>query len=71
MGNAYSSLKSIQRPIDLYIILFGKLSPFFKTKFFVFLSMFTEYVYGDVLDKYVQKYEEYFLKKKIKIKKNV
>ena len=53
--NAYSSLKSVERPINLYIILFDNHSPFQKS------------VFGhskDVLDKYVQKYEKYFLQKK-------
>ena len=40
--NAYSSLKSVERPINLCIILFDNHSPFQKSFFFVILSIFSE-----------------------------
>ena len=59
--NAYSSLKSVERPINLYIILFDNHSPFQKSVFGHY-----KYILGDVLDKYVQEYEKkYFLPKKL------
>ena len=56
--NAYSSFKSVKRPINLYIIVFGNHSPFQKS---VFGHSKYMYILGDELDKYVKKYEKYFL----------
>ena len=58
--NAYSSLKSVERPFDLYIILFDMFSPFQKP-----VLCHSKYIFGDVLDKYVQIYEQIFSAKKI------
>ena len=51
--NAYRSLKSVERPINLCIILFDNHSPFQISVF-----RHSKYILGDVLDKYVQKYAE-------------
>ena len=53
--NTYSSFKSIGRPVDLYIILFDKHSPFQKS---VVQFCRCKYIIGDVLDKYVQRYQK-------------
>ena len=50
--NAYSSLKSVGRPIHSHIILFDKHSSFQKSVF-----CYSKYILEDVLDKYVQKVE--------------
>ena len=55
VGNAYSSLKSMERPINLYIKLFDNHSPFQKSSFFF---CYSKYILGEVLDKYVQKFEK-------------
>ena len=57
-GNAYSSLKSVERPI-LYIILFDNHFPFQKSAF-----SHSKYIFGDLLDTFVQKYEIIFFAKK-------
>ena len=54
--NAYSSLKSVERPINLCTILFDNHSPF-KNHFFCY----SKYILGDVLDKYVQRFEEKYI----------
>ena len=51
--NAYSSLKRVERPINLYIILCDNHSHFQKSVF-----GHSKYILGDVLDKYIQKYEK-------------
>ena len=43
----------MERPINLYIILFDNHSPFQKSVF-----CHSKYIFGDVLDNYVQKYEK-------------
>ena len=52
--NAYSSIKSVERPINLYIILFDNQSPFQKSVF-VILSIF--------LQTYQTNMKKYFCKK--------
>ena len=47
--NAYSSLKSVETPINLRIFLFDNHSHV-KNQF----SCYSKYILGDVLDKYVQ-----------------
>ena len=49
--NAHNNLKSVERPINL----FDNHSPFQKSVFHC-----SKYILGDVLDKYVQKYEKIF-----------
>ena len=51
MGNAYSSLKSMERAINLNIIIFENHYPFQKSDFFCH----SKYILRDVLDNYVQK----------------
>ena len=62
--NAYCSLKSVERPIDLNIILFDNHSPFQKSVF-----GHSKYILGDALDKYVQKYIHVYKKKIFSAKK--
>ena len=56
--NAHSSLKRVERPVYLYIILFDNHFPFQKPVF-----GHSKYLLGDVLDKYVQKYENILFRK--------
>ena len=57
--NAYSGFKSMERPINLYIILFDNHFPFQKSVF-----CHSKYILGDVLDNYVKKSEKNFFAKK-------
>ena len=54
--NAYSSFKSVERPINLYNILFDNHFPFQKSFF-----CHSKYILGDVLDNYVQNFEKIFV----------
>ena len=51
--NAYSSLKRVERPINLFIILFATIPLFKKSEF-----CYSKNILEDVLDKYVQKSEK-------------
>ena len=51
--NAYSSLKSVETPINLCIILFDNHSHVYKSVF-----GYSKYILGDVLDTYVQKFNK-------------
>ena len=53
--NAYSSLKSVETPINLCIILFDNHSHISKSVF-----CYSKYILGDVLDKYVQNFNKIF-----------
>ena len=57
--NAYSSLKNVERPINLCVILFDNHSCF-NNQFF-----YSKYILGDVLDKHIQKFEKDIFCKKL------